>query len=264
MQRAQEVDARRRRLGEPHAARRDDAVARLQLRAELEADRAVFVHEDAVARGHADGAAVGGLDLVELLGQRVAQHGADRPEADFVVADPEAEHLAEVRARAPLAARVARRWLGERRVDDVADLRHADAARVAHEDVLLRVDAHDDDLAVAQLLDVEVVRADAGAERGDDRLDLLVVEHLVEARLLDVQDLAAQRQDRLVRRSRACLAVPPAESPSTRKSSVSSALRSGSRRACRAGCRRPARPCGARGRAACGPPRARAPRAAPC
>ena len=32
---------------------------------------------------------------------------------------------------------------------------------------------HDDDLVVAQLLDVEVVAADAGAERGDERADLL-------------------------------------------------------------------------------------------
>ena len=36
------------------------------------------------------------------------------------------------------------------------------------------------------------------AERDDQRLDLLVREHLVEPRLLDVQDLALERQDRLV------------------------------------------------------------------
>ena len=51
---------------------------------------------------------------------------------------------------------------------------------------------HDDDLVVAQLLHVEVVAADAGAERGDQRADLLAPEHLVEARPLDVEDLAAQ------------------------------------------------------------------------
>ena len=39
--------------------------------------------------------------------------------------------------------------------------------------------------------------ADAGAERDDQRLDVLRAQDLVEARLLDVQDLAAQRQDRL-------------------------------------------------------------------
>src|SRR4029077_6098459 len=53
-----------------------------------------------------------------------------------------------------------------------------------------------DRLAVAELRDVEVV-ADAGTERGDDRLDLLVPEHLVGAGLLDVEDLAAEREDRL-------------------------------------------------------------------
>src|SRR4051812_5409947 len=55
---------------------------------------------------------------------------------------------------------------------------------------------HDDDLVVAGLLDVELL-ADPGADRGDQRLDLLVREHLVDAVLLDVDDLAAQRQDRL-------------------------------------------------------------------
>ena len=45
--------------------------------------------------------------------------------------------------------------------------------------------------------DVEVLGADAAAERGDHRLDLVAAEHLVEARLLDVQDLALERQDRL-------------------------------------------------------------------
>ena len=46
---------------------------------------------------------------------------------------------------------------------------------------------------VAGVLDVELV-AHAGADRGDQRLDLGVLEHLVDARLLDVEDLAAQRQ----------------------------------------------------------------------
>src|SRR3546814_4451081 len=57
---------------------------------------------------------------------------------------------------------------------------------------------HDDDLVVAQLVDVELVAADAGAERGDQGADLLRGQHLVEARPLDVEDLAAQRQNRLV------------------------------------------------------------------
>ena len=52
---------------------------------------------------------------------------------------------------------------------------------------------HQDHLVVAQLLEVELL-ADAGADRRDQRLDLLVREHLVDAVLLDVDDLAAQRQ----------------------------------------------------------------------
>ena len=57
---------------------------------------------------------------------------------------------------------------------------------------------HDDDLVVAQLVRVEVVPPDAGAERRDQRADLLAGQHLVEARPLDVQDLAAQRQHGLI------------------------------------------------------------------
>ena len=40
--------------------------------------------------------------------------------------------------------------------------------------------------------------ADAVADGRDDVADLLVAEHLVEPGALDVEDLAAQRQDRLV------------------------------------------------------------------
>ena len=55
---------------------------------------------------------------------------------------------------------------------------------------------HQHDLVVAQLVEVELL-VDAGAERGDDRLDLGVGQHLVDAGLLDVEDLAADREDRL-------------------------------------------------------------------
>src|SRR5437763_271696 len=53
------------------------------------------------------------------------------------------------------------------------------------------------DLPVAALRHVELV-AYAGADRVDQGTDLLVLECLVDPRLLDVQDLAADRQDRLV------------------------------------------------------------------
>ena len=57
---------------------------------------------------------------------------------------------------------------------------------------------HDDDLVIAQLVGVELLAPDAGAERGDQGHDLLARQHLVEAGALDVEDLAAQRQHRLV------------------------------------------------------------------
>ena len=57
---------------------------------------------------------------------------------------------------------------------------------------------HDDDLVVAQPGDVEIVLADAGADRRDHGPDFFVAEHLVVARLLDVEDLSPQRKDRLI------------------------------------------------------------------
>ena len=57
---------------------------------------------------------------------------------------------------------------------------------------------HDDDLVVAHLFDVELVLADARAQSHDQRADLLGAEHAVKAGALDIEDFAAQRQDRLV------------------------------------------------------------------
>src|SRR5690606_35885686 len=56
--------------------------------------------------------------------------------------------------------------------------------------------AHADDLVVAALVDVELL-ADAGADGRDEGLDLGVLEHLVEAGPLDVEDLAPDREDGL-------------------------------------------------------------------
>ena len=55
---------------------------------------------------------------------------------------------------------------------------------------------HDDDLVIAQLVDVELI-PDAGAERDDQRVELVVAVDLVGARLFDVEHLAPHRQDRL-------------------------------------------------------------------
>ena len=56
---------------------------------------------------------------------------------------------------------------------------------------------HDDDAVIAQFLRVVLLLADAAAERRDQRRDLDRGKELVEARALDVQDLALERQDRL-------------------------------------------------------------------
>ena len=49
---------------------------------------------------------------------------------------------------------------------------------------------HDDDPVIPERGQVEF-RVDPGAQRGDQRLDLLVLQHPVRFGLLDVQDLAA-------------------------------------------------------------------------
>src|SRR6185436_9932878 len=54
----------------------------------------------------------------------------------------------------------------------------------------------DDELVIAQLAEIEVV-LHSGPERGDQVADLLVAENLVHPRLLDVQNLAADRHDGL-------------------------------------------------------------------
>src|SRR6185369_2020201 len=56
---------------------------------------------------------------------------------------------------------------------------------------------HQDDLAVTQLGKIEVVFADAGAERRDHGANFFVPQHLVVAGLFDVEDFSFQRQDGL-------------------------------------------------------------------
>ena len=56
---------------------------------------------------------------------------------------------------------------------------------------------HDDDAVITQLVGIVVLLADATAQRRDERAHLRRREHLVEARLFDIEDLALQRQDGL-------------------------------------------------------------------
>jgi hypothetical protein len=142
-------------------------------------------------------------DLTEDLGgdEVVADREAqvvDRVADDEVL---EGALVLEVRPRCGCRFDLVERRLGDVEVaalDDVGEVaveeRQQQRADVRAVDVGVR---HDDDGVVAQLADVVVVRADAGAERGDQGDDLLAGQHLVDAGLLDVEDLAAQRQDRL-------------------------------------------------------------------
>src|SRR5215207_937108 len=92
------------------------------------------------------------------------------------------------------------RRLGDVDVAGLDQLRHLPVEEGEHQrsdvravDVRVR---HQDHLVVARLPEVELV-VDAGPDRGDQRLDLVVGQDLVDPALLDVDDLAAQRQDRL-------------------------------------------------------------------
>ncbi len=56
---------------------------------------------------------------------------------------------------------------------------------------------HDDEVVLAQLVDVVLVATNATAQGGDQGADVLGGNHLVETGFLDIEDLALQRQDRL-------------------------------------------------------------------
>src|ERR1700679_1423072 len=57
--------------------------------------------------------------------------------------------------------------------------------------------SHNNDAVVAQLVDVEIVTADSAAQGSDESAHLRRCQHLVEARLLDVEDFPLQREDGL-------------------------------------------------------------------
>src|SRR5206468_1480457 len=107
----------------------------------------------------------------------------DRPdgsEADLVILEPETKDIAEIAAHDLVDVPAANASRGEDGVNESADPGHPDTARVTDENVLVPVNAHDDDLVVADLRDVVVFLTDAGAERRDENADFRELEHLVE------------------------------------------------------------------------------------
>ena len=57
---------------------------------------------------------------------------------------------------------------------------------------------HDDDFVIAQFLDIKIFAPNARAERRNQRANLIGGKHFVKPRALDIQDFAAQWQDRLI------------------------------------------------------------------
>ena len=106
----------------------------------------------------------------------------------------------------------------DQRPHEAEQQRQQQGADVLAVDVGVR---HQDDLVIAQLVDVEVL-ADAGAEGGDQRLDLLVARTLSIRAFSTFRILPRIGRIAWVRGLRPLFAEPPAESPSTMKISHSS------------------------------------------
>src|SRR3990172_4044811 len=74
------------------------------------------------------------------------------------------------------------------------------------------IHAHCDDFVVARFAEVELV-PNPRADRGDERADLIVLQHLVEPRLLHVQDFPAEREYGLVLAASTLLRGPACARP---------------------------------------------------
>jgi len=82
-----------------------------------------------------------------------------------------------------------------------------------------------DNLVVAQFSGVEIVLADAGAERSDDGANFFVPS-ICRSVLFDVEDFPFERRIAWYFLSRPCFAEPPADSPSTTNNSQRAGSRS--------------------------------------
>ena len=57
--------------------------------------------------------------------------------------------------------------------------------------------SHDDDLVIADFADVKIL-LNSSTQCGDDRTDFITGEHLVHPGFFNIENLALQRQDRLI------------------------------------------------------------------
>ncbi len=95
MQHPQDIQARRRAGRQRQTAWGNHTVTDVQVGALLQPDGARLVHENTVTGSHSHGTSVGRAHLEELLIERVADDGLDRPKADGAIVDAEAKHVAE-------------------------------------------------------------------------------------------------------------------------------------------------------------------------
>ena len=172
--------------------------ARQQLRQLFVADALVYLFHEAeilIERGHEAGE-VGAFDAAG--GLAVAHHHAFRRALDHYLY--EFAVVLDVLLEAAFLDFVKRR-LRDVNIVALDQLRHVAEEEGEQQGADVRaVDVgvgHEDDFAVADLGGVEVVFADAAAERGDHGADFLVAEHLVVAGFFDVEDFALEGQDGL-------------------------------------------------------------------
>src|SRR5256885_3864096 len=151
-----------------------------------------------MAGSYTNRAAVRCLYLVKGLVQRVPDDSFDRAESNQMIVQAETQYFAHLLSYSTRDTLLIGFDSLESSINESTNSRHTHTARVvAHEHVLVPIDAHDDDAVVAQLLDIEVVAPDPTTQRRDQRADLGRRQHLVEARSFNIQDLAFERQDRL-------------------------------------------------------------------
>ena len=149
-----------------------------------------------LARAFDDAAQVGAGDF---LARTKAQDGAFDAHVDQVILKPGL--ILDIDLR--LTARdFVERGLGDVEVAAFDQFRHLAEEECQDQRADMRaIDigiGHDDDLVVAQFLDVELIPPDAGAQCGDQGTDFLAGEHAIKPGALDVKDFPLERQDGLI------------------------------------------------------------------
>jgi hypothetical protein len=182
----------------------DDLIARLNLVALRQCDLTVPPDEHAVGCGHFQISTVFSVDLIQRLVNLVTDDLINRLEFRSVVVPAETEHLV---AFVSFSIRL------DDIVDNVSNFHKPGVpGGVTNEPVFLAVDAHQDDLLVASLLDIEFF-ANPGSDCRDQCSDLVVLEDPIETVFLDVEDFSLDRENCLVLAVATLLCTPAGAIP---------------------------------------------------